>query len=446
MDNEKTAKLEGTHLTSAAAFVEGGIQEACEDACSICLEPYCDTDPSTVTSCKHEYHLQCILEWAQRSKQCPMCWQFLSLKDPASQELLEATEQERTLRMSRPQNAPIFPHISFEDLDLHNVRINSDDPELEERIMQHLAAAAAMGRARRFTRRETSHDRSSAQGHPQILLFSSRPNVPPLPATTSVSNDTAADGGHPPTLTVPSPITPLAVVEEEQMQRSSLPMQVDSDSHSIGSASMTVQDVDGRSSSFPHRNVGGQPSMEYHERSGPSEMPSFSESLKSRFTSMSSRCKESFAKATRGFRERLSARNSAVTDHGQEAQQEVSAGIAGVTCMMECLDINGRNRGGTISISDDMEGRSVLAPARQAIDDNRPNTCSGNNSEVNLCTASPGSSQVAPQALNDESSSGNDLSSQKAVEDHSGGGTVQVVEDHSGGGTGLQGTYAVLSP
>lgn len=354
-----------------------------------------------------------------------MCWQLLSLKDPASQELLEATEQERTLRMSRPQNAPIFPHISFEDLDLHNVRINSDDPELEERIMQHLAAAAAMGRARRFTRRETSHDRSSAQGHPQILLFSSRPNVPPLPATTSVPNDTAAEGGHPPTLTVPSPITPLAVVEEEQMQRSSLPMQVDSDSHSIGSASMTAQDVDGRSSSFPHRNVGGQPSMEYHERSGPSEMPSFSESLKSRFTSMSSRCRESFAKATRGFRERMSARNS---------QQEVSAGIAGVTRMMECLDTNGRNRGGIMSISDDMEGRSVLAPARQAIDDNHPNMCSGNNSGVNLCTASPGSSQVAPQALNGESSSGNDLSSQK------------VVEDHSGGGTGLQDTNAVLSP
>ena len=35
-------------LTSAAAFVEGGIQEACDDACSICLEEFCETDPSTV--------------------------------------------------------------------------------------------------------------------------------------------------------------------------------------------------------------------------------------------------------------------------------------------------------------------------------------------------------------------------------------------------------------
>ena len=35
-------------LTSAAAFVEGGIQEACDDACSICLEAFCDSEPSTV--------------------------------------------------------------------------------------------------------------------------------------------------------------------------------------------------------------------------------------------------------------------------------------------------------------------------------------------------------------------------------------------------------------
>lgn len=77
-------------LTSPAAFVEGGIQDACDDACSICLEPFSDSDPSTVTSfgfhvrffrvvilrdlgyfslllqltsCKHEFHLQCVLEW-----------------------------------------------------------------------------------------------------------------------------------------------------------------------------------------------------------------------------------------------------------------------------------------------------------------------------------------------------------------------------------------------
>lgn len=44
---EENKKSEA-HLTSAAAFVEGGIQDACDDACSRCLEAFCDSDPSTV--------------------------------------------------------------------------------------------------------------------------------------------------------------------------------------------------------------------------------------------------------------------------------------------------------------------------------------------------------------------------------------------------------------
>jgi E3 ubiquitin-protein ligase RHF len=35
-------------LITAAAFVEGGVQDACDDACSICLEIFCEDDPSTV--------------------------------------------------------------------------------------------------------------------------------------------------------------------------------------------------------------------------------------------------------------------------------------------------------------------------------------------------------------------------------------------------------------
>jgi len=70
--NDDSNKSEA-HLTSAAAFVDGGIRDACDDVSSICLEAFGDSDPATVTSCKHELHLQCILEWCQRSFQCPMC-------------------------------------------------------------------------------------------------------------------------------------------------------------------------------------------------------------------------------------------------------------------------------------------------------------------------------------------------------------------------------------
>jgi len=48
MDDE-LKKVE-SHITSAVAFVEGGIQDACDDACSICLEAFCESDPSTVNT------------------------------------------------------------------------------------------------------------------------------------------------------------------------------------------------------------------------------------------------------------------------------------------------------------------------------------------------------------------------------------------------------------
>ncbi|MCO5568087.1 hypothetical protein L7F22_021783 [Adiantum nelumboides] len=44
-------------FSSAIAYVDGGVQGACKDSCSIYLGPFCHTDPATVTSCRHEYHL-----------------------------------------------------------------------------------------------------------------------------------------------------------------------------------------------------------------------------------------------------------------------------------------------------------------------------------------------------------------------------------------------------
>ncbi|KAI5061553.1 hypothetical protein GOP47_0024058 [Adiantum capillus-veneris] len=93
--------------------------------------PFCPRDPATVTSCKHEYHVQCILEWAQRSKECPMCWQPLSLKDPLSQELLDVVEQEQAWR-----------HFE-DDIQLQQVPGFASYNHFEEQIMQHLAQQLA---------------------------------------------------------------------------------------------------------------------------------------------------------------------------------------------------------------------------------------------------------------------------------------------------------------
>lgn len=63
--------------------------------------------------------------------------------------------------------------------------VGVNDAELEERIIQHLAAAAAMGRARHFSRREGHRGRSSAQARPNFLVFSAHPNAQGGPVSLS---------------------------------------------------------------------------------------------------------------------------------------------------------------------------------------------------------------------------------------------------------------------
>uniref|UniRef100_A0A804PTX5 Uncharacterized protein n=1 Tax=Zea mays TaxID=4577 RepID=A0A804PTX5_MAIZE len=108
--------------------------------------------------------------WCQRSSQCPMCWQHISMKDPMSQELLEAVEQERNIRANPSRNTVVFHHPMLGDFE---IPVGADDAELEERIIQHLAAAAAVRRSHRHHNRRDGHQsRSGASSHPHFLVLS----------------------------------------------------------------------------------------------------------------------------------------------------------------------------------------------------------------------------------------------------------------------------------
>lgn len=58
------------------------------DVCSICLDEFTADDPSNSTQCGHMFHLQCIMQWAQRSQECPMCFKALRLQEESLNELL----------------------------------------------------------------------------------------------------------------------------------------------------------------------------------------------------------------------------------------------------------------------------------------------------------------------------------------------------------------------
>lgn len=70
--------------------------------------------------------------------------------------------------------------------------VNASESELEERIIQHLAAAAAMGRARQLARREGQRSRSS-QGRPRFLVFSTHPSE-----ASAASSLSQREGSSPP--------------------------------------------------------------------------------------------------------------------------------------------------------------------------------------------------------------------------------------------------------
>ncbi|KAM7262077.1 hypothetical protein ACFE04_021154 [Oxalis oulophora] len=330
LDIDKAEKLE-SHLISAAAFVEGGVQDACDEACSICLDDFSESNPSAITNCRHEFHLQCILEWCQRSSQCPMCWQAISLKDPTSQELLDAVEMERSVRNSPSRNATIFHHPTIGNFEMQ-FPVGVTDAELEERIIQQLAAAASIGRSRHIGRRENQRSRASAHGRPHFLVFSSHPRTSPSSSLSHMAGDREVE---PIPMDVPRPSAPLSFVGVDSPQRTP---------HSSLASGPAIVPASRRRVSFNNRST-GSPASPNEDGAGSSDLQSFSDSLKARLNSVSIRYKESIAKNTRGWKERLFSRSSSLSEMGSEVPREVTAaGIGSVSRLMEHLEVGENNQ------------------------------------------------------------------------------------------------------
>lgn len=130
-----------------------------------------------------------------------------------SQELLEAVERERSFRNTQ-RNATIFNHHpALGGFELQHV--GGNDAEIEERIMHHLAAAAAMGRAHHFGRREGQRIRSSGHGRPHFLMFSAHPGAPlSVPVSSS-----GGDNTEPAAIAVATPSTHIQSSYNEPLQR-----------------------------------------------------------------------------------------------------------------------------------------------------------------------------------------------------------------------------------
>ncbi|GAA0166149.1 hypothetical protein Leryth_013641 [Lithospermum erythrorhizon] len=51
------------------------------EECPTCLEEYDEENPKIMTKCEHHFHMSCILEWLERSDNCPVCGQEMVFDD-----------------------------------------------------------------------------------------------------------------------------------------------------------------------------------------------------------------------------------------------------------------------------------------------------------------------------------------------------------------------------
>ena len=116
---------------------------------------------------------------------------------------------ERNLRAAPSRNVAIFRHPAFSDFELQHLPMGVNESEIEARIIQHLVAAA-MARERHLGRREGSRSRSSANGHPHFLIFSTEPSAPPSDPVSA-----AGWGTKPAAITVGNPYAPLMLDADE---------------------------------------------------------------------------------------------------------------------------------------------------------------------------------------------------------------------------------------
>ncbi|XP_044500434.1 E3 ubiquitin-protein ligase RHF1A-like [Mangifera indica] len=330
------------HIISASS--SAAVDDSFEDACSICLEPFSTANPATVTSCKHEYHLQCILEWSQRSKECPICWQLFVLQDPASQELLAAVESERCPK-SRNITSSV-PSPFHQEFDFGLDPTYTDYPEIEERVMQHLATA------RYFRRRELQ--RAAGLDHSQVLVFTSAANAPGMLSSNTTSPDSSCSSSEGDTAT-------SSIQSAASIQHSSF----------LSGAAVT------RDGPFRPRVIFRKPQPDSPRGSNPTEILSLSDSIKSKWSAASARYKESISKSTRGLKERLLARNNSVKELSKEVQREMSAGIAGVAKMIERLDLASKRTGNSVPTSGCTVGTSSVLFKGKGVQESAINKKSG---------------------------------------------------------------------
>ncbi|KAL4458796.1 hypothetical protein ABPG75_013661 [Micractinium tetrahymenae] len=185
-----TPPAHGEHMENEDIAVERRVVpllECSEDTCSICLEDYTKEDPGAPTVCGHHFHLQCIMQWAQRSRECPLCFKSLQLEDEEMNSLLPFGEY-----VSPAQRAAEQASLETWELERLLIRVAA----ASQREQRHHRSSRHGGSSSRH-RRQGSRGEASA---PQPIRGSGGASVAPeavAAAWWSLPPDAAAGPGAP---------------------------------------------------------------------------------------------------------------------------------------------------------------------------------------------------------------------------------------------------------
>ncbi|KAF5950959.1 hypothetical protein HYC85_012952 [Camellia sinensis] len=240
---------------------------------------------------------------SQRSKECPIRWQLLVLKDPSSKELLAAVENEKNLRSRR--NAC---HEDYE-MNIHAELVMLREGEGRDLLVLvlHWFCSVPPGD---LPLPDVQHMRTSSPEECQTCSYEfSEGDSPTFSTLRSVVPEVVN-------------VEPNSVGNRDGCNRPSYEFS-EGDSPTFSTLRSVVPEaVNVEPNSVGNRNGCNKPSPESPQRPSSSEFLAFSDSVKSKFSLASARYKESISKSTRGFKEKLLAHNISVKELGRGSPNE----------------------------------------------------------------------------------------------------------------------------
>ncbi|MBA0558978.1 hypothetical protein Golob_015962 [Gossypium lobatum] len=328
---EKPIALTAASCSLPASSIGGVLDDGVEDGCCICLEPFTVQDPTTVAKKQRVSDMLAVI--------CP--------ERPCQvQELLDAVRIERHCRSRNTSAVATDLHHFHDSIGVEEDTFHSDDSDFDERILQHLALAAS--RARYIRRRE--RQRSSGLGPSRVLFSTSPENMPGTLHIYPNSPDECQNLSH------------------GLPQCDSLASGIPSVNISpLSPVTLSVNMVSSSTASGDKAVKPSQPQLGTPHRTSSSETVSFSESIKSKWSTASARYKETISKGTKGLKEKLLARNNSVKELSKGVQREMTAGVAK---MIERLDISSKRSGASVPASGGTGSTSNILFKGKGVQDN----------------------------------------------------------------------------